>query len=106
MTGSDLCLCLQGAIKTLITLFAKLKVYHNVPPPRFATLVLVKSIGGAYMQDQTFYLTNIPPLPVPHLDVDIGTLYYRPIEAGSTPIFLCFSRPPETRWSRSTDRGW
>ena len=27
------------------------------------------------MQDLTFYLVNMPPLPVPHLDVDIGTLY-------------------------------
>jgi len=33
------------------------------------------------MRDLTFYLTNTPPLPVPRLDVDIGTLYYRPIEA-------------------------
>ena len=29
------------------------------------------------MRDLTFYLTNTPPLPGPHLDVDIGTLYYR-----------------------------
>ena len=49
--------------------------------PRFATLVLVDSVGGAYMRDLTFYLANTPSLPVPRLDVDIGTLYYRPIEA-------------------------
>ena len=27
-------------------------------------------------------------------------------EAGSTLIDFCFSCPPETRWSRSTDGGW
>ena len=32
----------------------------------------------------------------PHLDVGIVT-YYRPIEAGSTLVRLCFSRPPETQ---------
>ena len=58
------------------------------------------------MWDLTFYLANTPPLPGPHLDVDIGTLYHRPIEASSTPIYLHFSPPPETQWSRSTDRGW
>ena len=33
-------------------------------------------------------------------------IYYRPIEAGSTLICLHFSCPPETQWSRLTDRGW
>ena len=53
--------------------------------PHFVTLVLVESVGGAYMQDLTFYLANTPPLPVPRLclDVDIGT--YRPIEAADLP---------------------
>jgi len=39
------------------------------------------------MRDLTFYLTNTPPLPVPHLNVDI-TLYYRPIEAADLPSQL------------------
>ena len=56
--------------------------------PRFATLTLVENIRGAYMQDLTFYLANMPPLPVPCLDVDIGTLYYRPIEAADLPSLL------------------
>ena len=42
-----------------------------------------------------------PPLPGPRLDGDTSS-----VEADSTPIFLRFSRPPETQWSRSTDRGW
>jgi len=46
----------------------------------FATLAPVESVGGAYMRDVTFYLANTPPLPGPHLDVDIGTLYYRPLK--------------------------
>ena len=29
------------------------------------------------MQDLTFYLSNTPPLLVPCLDVDVGTLDYR-----------------------------
>ena len=28
----------------------------------------------------TFYLANMPPLLGPRLDVDIGTLYYRPLQ--------------------------
>ena len=59
--------------------------------PRFATLVLVDSVGGAYMRDLTFYLANTPSLPVPRLDVDIGTLYYRPIEAADLPSLLILS---------------
>ena len=56
------------------------------------------------MRDLTFYLANTPPLPVPRLDVDI-TLYYRPvpIEASCRSALATSS---ETRWSRSTDRGW
>ena len=37
-------------------------------------LAIFKFVGGAYMWDLTFYLANTPPLPVPRLDVDIGTL--------------------------------
>jgi len=67
--------------------------------PCFATFVLVISVVGVYMLDLTFYLANTPPLPVPRLDVDIGTLhvYYRLIGASSTQICLHFSRPPETQ---------
>jgi len=43
------------------------------------------------MRDLTFYLANTPPLPVPCLDVDIGTLYYRPIEAADLPSLLILS---------------
>jgi len=32
------------------------------------------------MRDLTFYLVNTPPLLGPCLDVDIGTLYYRPLQ--------------------------
>ena len=35
--------------------------------PRFATLALVESVGGACMRDLTFYLANLGP----RLDVDI-----------------------------------
>jgi len=34
-----------------------------------------------------------PPLPVPRLDVDIGKLYYRPIEAPDLPSLLILSSP-------------
>ena len=56
------------------------------------------------MQDLTFYLVNTPPPLVPCLDVDRGTLYYRSIEAHSTPVCLRFSRPPETRTPFGQDR--
>ena len=46
------------------------------------------------MRDLSFYLTNMPPLPVPHLDVDI--LYYRQIDAADLPSLLILSsRSPE-----------
>ena len=65
-------------------------VVSRIYAPRFATLA---SIGGAYMWDLTFYLANVPPLPGPRLDVDIGILQ-TVTEAGSTPICLRFSCPP------------
>ena len=66
--------------------------YHSVPhiwnvkshisvPPTISTSTKLQN-GG-----------HTPPLPVPHLDVDIGTLQYRRIEAGLTPVCLCFSHP-------------
>ena len=62
----------------------------HVYAPRFATLAPVKTLGQeggrAYTQDLTFYLTSMPPLLVPHLDIGVETLYYRPIEAGSTGL--------------------
>jgi len=72
-------------------------IVSHIYAPRFVTLVLVESIVEAYMQVLTFYLANTPPLVV---DVYIGTLYcilLTDIEAGSTPVCLRFSRPPETR---------
>ena len=58
------------------------------------------------MRDLTFYLANTPPLPaVPRLDVDIGTLYYRQIEAAdlSSLLFL-LSRSPEPQKLDGQDR--
>ena len=68
-------------------------VVSSIYAPRFATLALVKSVGGACMWDLTFYLANTPPLPGPRLDADIRTvLYYRPVtEADLTLICLRFS---------------
>ena len=62
--------------------------------PRYATLALVKNVGGAYMRDLTFYLANTPPLPVPRLDVHI---LQTDTEAGSTRSYTGLSHPPETR---------
>ena len=45
------------------------------------------------MRDLTFYLANTPPLPVPRLDVDIGTLYCSPIEAADLPSLLILLSP-------------
>ena len=63
-------------------------VVSRIYAPRFATLALVESVRGAYMRDLTFYLANTLPLLVPCLDVDIGTLYYRPIKAADLPSLL------------------
>ena len=50
-------------------------IVSHIYAPHFATLALLESIGGAYMQDLQFYFANTPPLPVPRIDVvDIGTL--------------------------------
>ena len=68
-------------------------VVSHIYAPRFATLALVESVRGAYMQDLTFYLANTLPLLVPCLDVDIGTLYYRLIEAADLPSLLILSSP-------------
>ena len=68
----------------------------RIDAPHFATLALVESAGGAYMQDVTFYLANTPPLPVSRLDVNIGTLYYRPVEAADLPsLLILLSQSPE-----------
>jgi len=45
----------------------KRTVVSRIYAPPFATLVLVESVGGAYMRDLTFYLANTPPLPMPRL---------------------------------------
>ena len=77
----------------------------HIYAPHFATLTLVESVGGAYMWDLTFYLANMPHLPVPRLDVDIGTLLQTDRSRFNTdlPSFLSSS------WNsmvRLTDRGW
>jgi len=36
-----------------------LTVVSRIYAPRFATLALVESVRGAYMQDLTFYLVNM-----------------------------------------------
>jgi len=53
-------------------------VVSRIYAPRFATLVLVENVGGAYMRDLTFYLANTPPLP---------------IEAADLPSLLILSSP-------------
>ena len=87
-------------------------VVSRIYAPRFATLALVESIGGGLICGIWHFISQTP-LPVPRLDVGIRTLYYRPFPAWRkmvwerhSPICHCFSCPPETRWSRSTDRGW
>ena len=58
-----------------------------------------------YMRDLTFYLLNTPPLPVPRLDVDIGTLYYRLVEAADLPsLLILLSRSPEPQKLDGQDR--
>ena len=49
-------------------------IYCSVPHirPLFLNPSTSRKCKGAYMRDLTFYLTNTPPLPGPHLDVDIG----------------------------------
>ena len=57
------------------------------------------------MRDLTFYLANTPPLSVPRLDVDVGTLYYGQIEAADLPSLLILSsRSPEPQKLDSQDR--
>jgi len=73
-------------------------VVSHIYAPRFTTLVLVESVGGTYMQYLTFYLVNTPPLPVPHLGVDMETLYYSPIEVADLPSLLILSsQSPESQ---------
>ena len=56
--------------------------------PRFATLTLVESVGGAYNYAGSDILSReYATSSVPRLDVDI-TLYYRPIEAADLPSQL------------------
>ena len=62
LIGSAIVKCLHDCASTVVS-----RIYA----PRFATLVLVENVGGAYMRDLTFYLANTPPLPVPRLDVHI-----------------------------------
>ena len=83
----------------------RFRTYHSVPyiHPQFCNLSTSQMCRGAYMGDLTFYVVNTPPLPVPRLDVYIR-MHYRPIEAGSTPVCLCFFRPPETRIPCGQDR--
>ena len=66
-------------------------VSHIRPP--FCKLSASRKCRGAYMRNLTFNLANTPLLPVPRLDVDIGTLYYRPIEAADLPSLLILSSP-------------
>jgi len=53
------------------------KYYYSVPHicPLFCNLSDSRKHGGG-----GFYLTNMPPFLGPRLDVDIGTLYYRPLQ--------------------------
>jgi len=76
-------------------------VSHIYAPP-FATLMLVESVGGAYMRDLTFYPANMPPLPLPRLDVDILNIILQTDRSCRSAL----ATSSENRWSRSTDRGW
>ena len=71
-------------------------VVSRIYAPCFATLTIVESVGEA---DLIFYLANTPPLLVPHLDVDVANMTDRSSRSALTTS-------SETRWSRSTDRGW
>ena len=64
-------------------------MYCSVPHirPPFCNLNDNQKYRGGYMRDLTFYLANLPSLPVPRLDVGIGTLYYRLIEAADLPSY-------------------
>ena len=53
----------------------------------------------------TFYLTNTPPLPVPHLDVDIRTLYYRLVCLHFSCLRIPFGQDRQTELSHSVDSG-
>ena len=84
-------------------------VVSRIYAPRFATFLLVESVGGGgeggglYVGSDT-YLTNTPPLPVPRLDVDIG-IYYRPVEATDLPsLLILLSQSPELQKLDGQDR--
>ena len=82
-------------------------VVSRIYAPRFATLALVESVKGggrgeAYMRDLTYAPSSGATPRYWHRNILLHTVS----EAGSTPICLCFSCPPETQRSRSTDRGW
>ena len=82
------CITFTNAQRVLFSV----SVYNRRVPhirPQFYNLSASPKHRGAYVQDLTREYA-------PHLDVGIGT-YCRPIEAGSTPVCLCFSRPPETQ---------
>jgi len=74
--STELCFIFRSAHNVLyFPMHAKYSIIVTcIYAPRFATLALVKSVGGAYMRDQTFYLVYTPPLLRPRLDIDIGTL--------------------------------
>ena len=70
-------------------------VVSRIYAPRFATLALVESVGGGlYAGSDILSCEYAPaPLPVSCLDVDMGTLYYRAIEAADLPSPLILSSP-------------
>ena len=80
-------------------------VLHICPPFWHLSASRKCREGGGLYVGSNFYLVNTSPLPVPRLDIDIGTLYYyKLIEASSTPVCFCFSCPPETQIPFGQDR--
>ena len=82
--------------------------YHRVPHicPLFCNhSASWKRRGGLYVGSDILSREYAPsPGASPrcwHRNIILQTI----TEAGSTPIYLRFSCPPETWWSRSTDRG-
>ena len=64
--------------------------------PLFCNLSASRKRRGRLICGIWHFILWIPPLLVPRLDVDIGTLYYRPTEAADLPsLLILLSRSPE-----------
>ena len=73
-------------------------VVSRIYAPLFCNLSACRKCKGGLYAGSDIYLANTPPLPVPRLDVDIGTLYCRPVEAANLPsLLILLSRSPSPR---------